>query len=117
MNAVCVALNLAMVITFIIGTGVAAMTSSLLFIPVFAICAAMYFCSSRIYQKKSRTAAKIGVALMALLVTAGLLFPIVFALQYGAPLMLLLMSTGVLVPLGVMGLVGAYLNRSKWTAW
>lgn len=116
MVAVSVFLNWAALITFFVGTGVSGILSGWLFIPVLTVCIAMLCCSHYI-QRKSRIAAKCGVAFMLLLIVVGLFFPLGVAAKFSVPLMMLLMVAGVFFPLGLVGLFSAYKNRSKWTAW
>lgn len=116
MIAVSVFLNWAALIIFFAGTGVSAMLAGWLFIPVLAVSIAMLSCSHYI-QRKSKIAAQCGVAFMLLLTVVGLLFPFGVAAKFSTSAMMLLMVAGVFFPLGLVGLLSAYKNRSKWTAW
>lgn len=111
MNALCVALNWAALLTGIVGTGVAAANSIWLFVPVLIVFGSLGYCSRQIHKHQSRIAAEIGIALMVLFVIAGVLFPLVVRD------MILSLVSAVFFMLGLVGLVGAYKNRKKWMAW
>lgn len=85
-------LDLAIWLLFLMGAVSAFVFSTWTLIPTLAICLALGFVSQSI-RRQSRTGARAGIVIMALL------------------------TFSILFPLGLTGLVSAYRGKDEWTSW